>query len=378
MSLVSRKLNDFKEGQMGKLDELKELAHGDGRYQDVIVKGEKVVEGWRDCADRWEIISKYIKPNQLIMDIGSHFGYFAARIAENFSTSVVWSVEAGERRARVQKLMLEANGYKNVILTQHTIGLNDLVALVRSCEHIDTIMCLSTIHYFPPAEIRQILWLFGQLAPNLIIEFPSPNEIDVAEKSTVDLMADPMRMLGVAFDSVQKIGESTSPKDHSIKRSIYLAQNYNTRRDHCTSYLGSITGRLHSVEYSNAAWKIDDKEPPHIGINLAHTKRFNMIYPEVDIVLSQTTDRYLALIAERDGNVTDIHPRNVILTSRGPIPIDFEELIGCPIYNLSWEDYRGRVLALTKEKLLPSLTRRYHTESVAAMLNFQKVIEDTK
>ena len=357
------------------MEELLKLAQEDGRYQDIIVGGERVVEGWRDCTDRWEIISPYIKPNEVIMDIGSHFGYFVARIAEIFPSSLVWSIEAGERRARVQQLMLEANGYKNVVLSRHAIDLNDFVALARSCVHVDTIMCLSTIHYFPQEQIRQILWLMGQIAQNVIIEFPSPEEIDVAEKKTVDTMTDPIKMLGISFDSVRKIGESTSPKDHSIKRSIYLAQNYDIHRDHCTSYLGAIVGKRHNVEYGDARWTIDGKAIKYVGINLAHTRRFEMIYPNPEVAIEMVVNKYLRLIEKRDGNVTDIHPRNVIWTVNGPAIIDYQELVGKTIYGLSWEEYRQKVLAMTREKLLRAITRRYYTESKAAVLNFGSVDE---
>jgi 2-polyprenyl-3-methyl-5-hydroxy-6-metoxy-1,4-benzoquinol methylase len=132
------------------MSELIDLALQDGNYQDVYVRGERVVSGWRDCEERWEVIAQHLKPKQSVLDIGSHFGFFEYQIAKNFPGSFVWSIEAGERRARVQRLMLEENQIDSVVLTEHAIDLNDLVSLTRSCEHFDTIICLSTIHYFPP------------------------------------------------------------------------------------------------------------------------------------------------------------------------------------------------------------------------------------
>lgn len=372
MSLARRKSNDTEKRYMRTLAE---LALEDGNYQDVVVDGVVVVKGWRDCEDRWAIVSQYIKDNQSIVDIGSHFGYFSSHIAQNFPGSVVWSIEAGERRSEVQRMTLQENSTRNVLLSNYTLAQNDLVALVRSCETFDTILCLSTIHYFPPEQIPQILWLFGQIAPNLIIEFPSPKEIDVAEKQTVDMLDDPMRILGLAFDSVQKIGESTSPKDKSIKRSIYLAQNYEIHRDHCVSYLGAKTGRSHSVLFKDAHWEIDGKTVEHRGINLAHLKKFNLVFPKPEVLIRQATLEYLYLIEKNDGLVTDIHPRNVIVTSENSVPIDYSENIGKPIYGMSWEEYYKKVNSLDEVTLQELLTEKYNANSIAATFNLEGILE---
>src|SRR6185503_4862110 len=100
------------------------------------------------------------------------------------------------------------------------MSMNDILTLIRCCEKIDTIVCLSTIHYFPVNEIQQLLWLFGILANELIIEFPSPKEQDVAEKLTVESLANPKHLLEKAFDYVSEIGEASSPKESSVLRKI--------------------------------------------------------------------------------------------------------------------------------------------------------------
>lgn len=355
-----------------KSNRLLELAREDGFYQDIVV-GDEAIGGWRDCEERWEVIKPYIKNHQNGMDIGSHFGYFAQAIVREYPDNLVWSLEAGERRAEVQGLLLRQNDTDRVLLSEHTITLNDLVTLTRTCETMDFILCLSTIHYFPPEEIPQILWLFGQLAPNLIIEFPSPSEIDVAEKHTVDTLQDPMRLLGLAFDSVIKIGESTSPKNKEIKREIYLAQNYNITRNNCISYLGARTGRGHTVAFEDAYWTIDGEIVNHRGFNFANLKRFNLINPKPEELFIQGARAYIDLIKDKEGNVTDIHPRNLVVTDKGIVPIDYLEGIGESIYGLSWEEYRSRVLALTELELIKLFIQRYHDEFINAVLNFENI-----
>lgn len=351
-------------------DRVMELAKEDGFYQDIKTKNHEG-EGWRECNERWEIIKPYIKNHQSGMDIGSHFGYFSQKIAEEYIDNIVWSFEPSDRRSEVQRLILRENDIRNVLLSKHTVTLNDLVTLTRTCETMDFILCLSTIHYFPPEEIPQVLWLFGQLAPNVIIEFPSPEEIDVAEKHTVDTLKDPMRMLGLAFNSVIKIGEAPSPKNKEIKREIYLAQNYNITRNNCVSYLGAKTGRGHTVVFENAHWEIDGKPVSHRGFNFANLRRFNLISPIAEELFIESSRAYMGLLEKENYNVTDIHPRNIIVTNGWCEPIDYSEGVGENIYGLTWKQYLKKIQALSELDLIRLFKQRYYEEYINAVLNFE-------
>lgn len=351
------------------MTELLDLALQDGAYQDIIINGETILTGWRDCQKRWSIIEPYIKPNQSLIDIGSHFGYFGVRISETFPSNFVWSIEADSRRAEIQALQFVENTISTVVVSHHTLTLNDLISLVRTCETFDTILCLSTIHYFPPEEIPQVLWLFGQIAPNLIIEFPSPLETDVANKSVVDSLSDPMRILGRVYDSVQIIGSVSSPKHPDIQRTIYLAQNYSITRDHCVPYLKSQTGRLHTVTFESSRWNIDKNPIMYRGLNLAHLKQFHLIYPHPEHFIKEAAERYKELITMTDGYVTDIHPRNIIVTADGSFPIDYLEGTGVPIYGKSWEEYSDCIKDLSLDSLETELFEKYMSDSVTAVCN---------
>src|SRR3972149_5817542 len=125
------------------MEELLKLAKLDGNYQDIEINGNKVLTGWRECDSRWEIIEPYIGDQQVVVDIGSHFGFFTAKVARKFPGNLVWSFEAEERRAQVQQMVLEENNFKNVVLSRYRLEISDLVRMVSSCAAFDTILCLS-------------------------------------------------------------------------------------------------------------------------------------------------------------------------------------------------------------------------------------------
>lgn len=339
-----------------------ELAKKDGSYQDVEINGEKVLSGWRSCDDRWEIIKPHISGGQVIADIGSHFGFFTAKIARELPTSLVWSFEPEELRSEVQARMLTANKLENVLLSKHAIQLHDLVKLVSSCEALDTIICLSTIHYFPPEEIKEILWLFGQLAHTLIMEFPSPKETDVAEKDNVARFSDPANLLARAFDSVEKLGETPSPKHPEVMRPIFLAKNNRVNRNHCLSHMNSLNHRKHKISYDqdrNFKWWIDSFPMAIRGINLANYIKFNPVYRVEDDLLLLAAKEYHRLIKKLDGNVTDIHPANLVITADGISPIDYSENIGQPLYGLpDFESYRQKLLKYDEGMIFRGLKER--------------------
>lgn len=350
------------------MDDLIELAEAEGKYQDIEVNGEVVVKGYRSCEERWKIIEPHIKGQQTIMDIGSHYGYFAMKIANKYPTSLVWSIEETSKRAVIQKIALELNDYPNVVLSQNSVSLLNMLKLQRTCETLDTIMALSVIHYFPLEDIPEIIWAFSRLAQNLIIEFPVPGEVDVANKDLVDLLK-PEYLLGLVYDSVTKIGETSSTKHKDVMRPIYLAQNYKITRENNMSYWSSHTGGHHDVVYENLSWSIDGKKKKYNGLNLQNLRHFNMTYPKVRKLLKEGANRYFNLIQDTKGKVTDIHPRNLIVSHDGVFPIDYNEGVGKPIYGKSWSDYRKAAMLLTEEEIYEGLKDRFKDDTLPAILN---------
>lgn len=342
---------------------LTEMAQAEGAYQDIEVNGRIVSTGWRSCYDRWKIIKPLIKNQQTIMDIGSHYGYFSIKIATEYPDSLVWSIEETKKRSVIQQKALQENKLSNVILSRSSINLLSMLKLQRTCESLDTILALSVIHYFPAKAIPEIIWCFSRLAQNLIIEFPATEEDNVANRSLVKTLK-PEYLLGLMYDSVIKIGESPSPKHPKIMRPIYLAQNYKITRENCMSYWSSQSGGHHNLVYERLNWSIDGKKKQYNGLNLANLRHFNVIYPKIDRWFSEAAARYYNLITDNKGRVTDIHPRNLIVSHNGVFPIDYQESIGKSVYNLPWGTYRKQILKLEERDMTYELYRLYHDDSL--------------
>lgn len=88
-------------GDMMSMDELLKKIQEEGGYQDIIINGEKVADGWRECEERWNMIKDYIVPDYPVLDVGSHYGYFSARCAEQQEDRLVVSVEESYRGADI-------------------------------------------------------------------------------------------------------------------------------------------------------------------------------------------------------------------------------------------------------------------------------------
>ena len=315
------------------LDKLK----SEGFYQ-TLEMPDKTYKGWRECKNRWKTIEPYINKNSVVMDIGSNYGYFSKKIVDKFEDNLVWSFESNLKRAEIQKEMLEANKIKNVVLSHYELELLDFLKIARSSEAIDLILTLSVIHYFKKEEIPYIIWLFSQIAPVLIIEVPNHLEEKVAEKDNVVALKNIERYLGHFYQNVDKIGESPSPKNLKIKRSIFRAENLTLKRENVTGYINGEMGRTHTLKYKDRKWSLDNKKNWLTGLNVYNLKLFNMIYPSFDSFLLRAGERYWNLM-KQNKVPTDTRIWNCLKTPFDIEVIDYQEE---PDY-LNLEEYKKEI-----------------------------------
>lgn len=348
------------------VEELQLLAHEEGRYQDIFLGDEKIVSGWRDCEERWELIKPHVHPQTTIMDIGSHYGYFAIRAAQQPDT-LVWSFESQEKRSDIQAAALGLNGLRNVILSPKHLQLKDFERMARTTEKVDLVLALSVLHYFEPDELPEILYALGRISQNVIVEIANPNESEVANKDWVKKV--PIRyLLGTIFDSVTELGETPAPKDRSVMRKMYLCQNYSIERSKLIGYPQAIGGRMHRMSYKDSAWKINGKKM-HNGLNLYGLSYYGIKYPSVASLAHDAGVHYYHLILKRKGNVTDVHPRNVLVTHNGQMVIDYQEGLGTDIYGLKWEDYRKWLTEMSEELLVERIGQMINEQGPFALFN---------
>src|SRR5437016_2940122 len=81
-------------------------------YQDVVLGGQTVRRGARDCEARWELIAPHVPLAGTVLDIGSNFGWFGLRICQEYPECVVASVEADEQSGTVQREVLRSHAHQ--------------------------------------------------------------------------------------------------------------------------------------------------------------------------------------------------------------------------------------------------------------------------
>lgn len=323
-------------------EKIKQEAIREGAYEDIVIGGQTILKGWRDCESRWEIIKNHVGGGRAFLDLGSHYGYFSIKLALHNTDNIIWSIEADEKRVNIQKQILEKEGINNVALCHKRMELQDFLNLYRSSEGIDCMLALSVLHYFNPEEIVNILWLISKIAPNFIFEYPPVEEKKVANWEWVKEIGDIAGIVSWFYDSVDLIGETQSATDPTIKRPIYLAKRNKIFRTHCISYIAKnrCSKKRHYLVYFNNRWWFNRSSVWFNGFNLQDLFEFNLIYPNRDSLLDKASEEYLNLIRATGANVTDIGIRNIIFQGAGLKIIDYLENSGQDIYGEAWEKYR--------------------------------------
>lgn len=330
----------------------------EGGYQDVEVGGKLLHKGWRSCEQRWHLIKTTIGEGKTVIDYGSHYGYFAHKIAQQ--NNVVLSIEGAPARAEIQRGMLELNNEKNVYLCERQMSFRDWFGLYRTAEGIDFVLALSVLHYLKADELFDTLWLFSGIAPNLIVEYPPLEEKTTAAYENVVEVGDFLEKLKMFYDEVIVLGEVASSSDPNFKRIIYHASNPKFFKTGVGGYLSYKTfGRRHRIFHYNGKWSVDEKVNSWVqGLNANTPLKLNIIYPTKNVLIESVAGEYMRVIAENNFNVTDVSPRNAILTPNGIVLIDWNERVGEDIYELPWEEYKAWLMELDRAQITELLNKR--------------------
>ncbi len=156
-------------------------------YQDVIIQGEVVKKGVRECNDRYEAIREVLEtlPKSFkSLDIGASQGYFSFRMADEFVarctmiedgypiSNFVWNT------AELLKYLCEQNCHlKNLSFLQTQIFSDGLIQLGQQ-EDFDLVMAFAVIHHMKrnPLEDHEVylevIDSILSLAPVVLIENP--------------------------------------------------------------------------------------------------------------------------------------------------------------------------------------------------------------
>ena len=143
-------------------------------YQDVVLDGQTVLAGARDCPQRWEAIEAHLPAAGSILDVGSNFGWFGLQICQSRPECVVASVEADPRSAWVQRQVLQSHRAERICLLTDRAGSRLADRFCRAGQRFDAVLCLSVLHWIP--DHRQFLARLAPIAGRLLIEQPDPRE----------------------------------------------------------------------------------------------------------------------------------------------------------------------------------------------------------
>jgi hypothetical protein len=156
------------------MEELDRLLLGLSVYQDVVVAGQTVRRGVRDCEGRWAAIASYLPAAGVLLDVGANFAWFSRRWCSEGPERLAVAMEADLRSAAVARYSLASCDERRVALCT---ALADAAAVRRFAEarqRFDAALCLSVLHWIP--DHREFLTALGAITDRIFVEQPDPRE----------------------------------------------------------------------------------------------------------------------------------------------------------------------------------------------------------
>lgn len=284
-----------------KINELEEI------YQDVEIDGKVVATGLRDCKKRWSLFEKYIKPHDVILDIGSSLGFYAHKIAKLYPDALILSFESDPKMCEIQSQIFEEEGIYNVVVCQHRLIIEDLQKLTFHTEVFDVILALAVLHHYPEGLVEKAFDYMKTLAHTVITEVPDSKEIEAcggrARKESIK-----------ATDGGVWLGSSKSHLGEYDRDIMFHVGN--RERVNLDAYFGVDHVDRHKFKIDKYG-RINGK---YIipGVNYHNLKQFNPVWPKKKWFEVQARKAYECLEFK-----SDVRPWNLIMTSRGLVARDF-------------------------------------------------------
>lgn len=156
----------------------------EGFYQDILVHGNVVAPGNRDCSMRWKAILPFLaryndyEPLK-ILDFGANYGYFSFKLAEKFPFSTIEMVDYEP----LLKSLHSINNYSNVKLHFEYMD-EDRISEFLKRKDYDLILAMSILHHFENPE--EIINLFLEAGKTVLFEVGYPNENPVSNPERIN------------------------------------------------------------------------------------------------------------------------------------------------------------------------------------------------
>ena len=291
-------------------------------YQDIEIGGEVAWQGKRVCKPRWEVIKPLIKPGTVVLVLGSATGYFAIKIAKEFPSCTVISVECGAAEAELQKEILLFEKLTNVVLLNKRLDIQDFQELARIVEGVDLVLALSVLHHFPEPTVLDILRVLSHTVPEIIAEVPGPGEVEACGQNTIRQLAPFDEVLSGFYATVKELGSVPSHLGN-YERGLYHGRRIVSRGGLLAYWDCPNTIKLHRISKLGGEWKVDGK-PGHIsGVNVWTLLHLNPVWPYASWWQEQARAAWGGLVKTGEF-ISDCRPWNMLFTSAGLCAIDFK------------------------------------------------------
>lgn len=156
-------------------------------YQDILINGQVVETGIRNCKERYEAIKPLLNSlpeKSKVLDIGASQGYFSFKMAEDFCFRCCM-VEGGYKisdylwkTGELLNYLCKQNlNLQDVTLLQHQFSLNDLKKL-QELEEFDLVIAFSVVHHMretlsdPMEQFAEVIDTILKLGNVVLIENP--------------------------------------------------------------------------------------------------------------------------------------------------------------------------------------------------------------
>lgn len=226
---LTRPANDSSRAENSVMDELDQLLRGISTYQDIVIGGETVRRGRRDCESRWQAIVPHLPTTGVLIDVGANFGWFCRRWCAEGADRIALAWEADLRSAGVARYVLAANNEHRVALCTAPARAESAARIAATGRRIDVVLCLSVLHWMP--DHRPFLTELGKVTDRILIEQPPAEEAKagIAEVRQAIGAIGPYLMQLFPNRPVNQVATWPSHLDGDSQRELWLVGPVNER-----------------------------------------------------------------------------------------------------------------------------------------------------
>ncbi len=307
------------------------MSSGRYLYQDIVVNGEIVKKGERDCAPRYEVIKEFLAQYErpfTVLDLGANKGYFSLHAAHDFPHGTFVMVEGDHYEytgiARELLNLCRMNTERdNLIFLKKLVKLDDLRRL-SDCEHFDVTFAFNIFHHFGTKQWKEVIDAVLDGSDHVIVENPPQETVapewqnklrqdieDYLYSQGGKLLAKVKRHTSDSYSSMIVVSR---PRGF-LRRNIWF-KPYVKDGDYVIT--SDFKKKILTKPFEYPKLRQEDVEW-HRGINLVTFKMMNGVYPEIDTVKALV--REMTMLKTNDWVVS-----NMILQGSRMVLIDCDDL----------------------------------------------------